>query len=135
MEYSYFQIFPIFKVAQWLKKKKKSTCQSRRLTCGFNFWVRNIPWGRKWQSPPVFLTGKFHRQKSQATVHGAAKSWTQLSTLRQIFKTSPNHMSFLGKLLEEVLHTVESEPKETYDLENRNFNTGRQRKFQERSVC
>ena len=42
-------------------------------------------------------------------------------------------MSFLGKLLEEVRHTMESEPKEMYDLENRNFNTGRQRKFQDRS--
>ena len=42
-------------------------------------------------------------------------------------------MSFLGKLLEEVLHTMEGEPKETYHLENRNSNTGRQRKFQDRS--
>ena len=40
-----------------------------------------IPWRRKWySSTPVFLPGKFHRQRSwQATVHGVAKSWTRLS--------------------------------------------------------
>ena len=27
-------------------------------------WVRKNPWNRKWQPTPVFLTGKFHRQKS-----------------------------------------------------------------------
>ena len=26
--------------------------------------VRKIPWGRKWQSTPVFLPGKFHGQRS-----------------------------------------------------------------------
>ena len=43
-------------------------------------WVRFLgqkhPLEMKWQPPPVFLTGKFHRQRSQATVHGVAKSWT-----------------------------------------------------------
>ena len=28
--------------------------------------VRKLPWKRKWQSTPVFLPGKFHRQKSLA---------------------------------------------------------------------
>ena len=51
----------------------------------------------------------------------------------QTFKTFTNHMSFLGKLLKEVLHTMEGEPKETYHLENRNFNIGRQIKFRDRS--
>ena len=27
-------------------------------------WVRKIPWSRKWQSTPVCLPGKFHRQRS-----------------------------------------------------------------------
>ena len=27
-------------------------------------WVRKIPWSRKWQSPSVFLLGKFHGQTS-----------------------------------------------------------------------
>ena len=29
-----------------------------------NPWVRKIPWRRKWQPTPVFLPGKFHRQRS-----------------------------------------------------------------------
>ena len=40
---------------------KESTCQYRRLKrCGFDPWVRKIPWSRKWQPAPVFLPGKFH---------------------------------------------------------------------------
>ena len=33
---------------------------------GFNPWVRNIPWRRKWQPTPVFLPGRFHGQRSLA---------------------------------------------------------------------
>ena len=33
---------------------------------GFDPWVRKIPWSRKWQPTPVFLPGKFHRQRSLA---------------------------------------------------------------------
>ena len=35
---------------------KESTCLCRR--CGFDPWVRKIPWRRKWQLSPVFLSGK-----------------------------------------------------------------------------
>ena len=27
-------------------------------------WVRKMPWRRDWQSPPIFLPGEFHGQKS-----------------------------------------------------------------------
>jgi len=30
----------------------------------FDPWVRKIPWRRKWQPAPVFLSGKSHGQKS-----------------------------------------------------------------------
>ena len=43
---------------------KKSTCQCKRH--GFNPRVRKIPWRRKWQHTPVFLTGKSHGQRSLA---------------------------------------------------------------------
>ena len=46
----------------WLSEE--STCQSRR--CGFEPWVREIPWRRKWQYTPVFLPGKSQGQKSLA---------------------------------------------------------------------
>ena len=32
--------------------------------CGFNPWVRKIPWSRKWQPTPVFLLGESHGQRS-----------------------------------------------------------------------
>ena len=45
----------------WLSSKE-SACQGRRH--GFNPWVAKIPWRRKWKSPPVFLPGKYHGQRS-----------------------------------------------------------------------
>ena len=42
-----------------------------------------IPWSRKWQPTPVFLPGKFHGQRMEATVHGVTKSWIGLSTHTQ----------------------------------------------------
>ena len=33
---------------------------------GFDPWVRKIPWRRKWQPTPVFLSGEFHRQRNLA---------------------------------------------------------------------
>ena len=32
--------------------------------CGFNPWIRKIPWRRKWQHIPVFLPEKSHGQRS-----------------------------------------------------------------------
>ena len=44
---------------------KESSCQCRKhKRCGFDPWVRKIPWSRKWQPIPVFLPGKFHIQRS-----------------------------------------------------------------------
>ena len=52
---------------------KESTCQCRRCKrCGFDSWVGKIPWSRKWQPTPVFLSGKFLRAW-QATVHGVTE--------------------------------------------------------------
>ena len=39
-----------------------------------NHWVRKIPWKRKWQTTPVFLPGKSHRQRRLGLqVHGVAR--------------------------------------------------------------
>ena len=58
------QIFFILKGFPGGSVTKESACQCRR--CGFNPWVGKIPWRRKWQSTPVFLSGKFHGQRSLA---------------------------------------------------------------------
>ena len=55
---------------------KASSCNAE--TCVWP-WVGEIPW-RKGQTTPMFLPGKFHRQRSlKDTVHGAAKSQTRWS--------------------------------------------------------
>ena len=41
-------------------------CQCRRhKRCGFDSWVRKIPW-RAWPPTPVFLLGESHGQRSLA---------------------------------------------------------------------
>ena len=43
----------------------KNLCQCRRCKrLQFDPWVSNIPWSRKWQPTPVFLSGKFYGQRS-----------------------------------------------------------------------
>ena len=57
---------------------KESTCQCRRP--GFDPWAKKIPCRRKWQLTPVFLTGKFHGQRSLVGYSPLGhKSRTQLS--------------------------------------------------------
>ena len=35
-----------------------------RKRCGFDPWVRKIPWRRKWQPTPVFLPGESHEKRN-----------------------------------------------------------------------
>ena len=54
----------ISRLPRWLSGKEP-TCQFRRSKrCEFDPWVGKIPWSRKWHPTPVFLLGKFHRQRS-----------------------------------------------------------------------
>ena len=49
-----------------------------------------IPWRRKWQPAPGFLTGIFHGQKSLTDYsHRVTKSWTQPSTHTTHTQTHP----------------------------------------------
>jgi len=53
-------------LSRWLSGKE-SACQCRscrRLI--FYPWIGKIPWRRKWQSTPVLLPEKSHRQRSLA---------------------------------------------------------------------
>ena len=71
---------------KWLSSKE-STCNAGAREIQVPY-VRKIPWRRAWQPTPVFLPGQsMDRRAWRATVHGVAKSWTQLkrlSTHRQI---------------------------------------------------
>ena len=48
----------------WWLSNKESACQYRK--CGFHPWVEKIPWRRKWQPTPVFLSGKSRGQRDLA---------------------------------------------------------------------
>ena len=51
----------LFGLPRWLSGKE-SACRCRRGRC--SPLVRKIPWRRKWQPTPVFLSGKSHGQRS-----------------------------------------------------------------------
>ena len=51
-------------VALAVKNLPANVRDAKRLR--FDPWLGKIPWGRKWQPTPVFLPGKFHRQRSLA---------------------------------------------------------------------
>ena len=55
------QLPPWKPVVQWLKSYLlMQECRRHR----FHLWVRKIPWRRKWQPTPVFLSGESHGQRS-----------------------------------------------------------------------
>ena len=67
-------------MASQVALSKESGCQCRRFRKrGFSLWIEKIPWRRKWQPAPVFLAEKSHGGAWCASVHGVAKSWTQLN--------------------------------------------------------
>ena len=44
--------------------------------CGFDSWIRKIPWRRKWQPTPAFLPGESHGQKSLVVYNPCShKEW------------------------------------------------------------
>ena len=54
--------------------------------CGFDPWVREILWRRKWQPSPVFSPGEYHGEYHvawQPTMHGIARVRHDLVTKQQ----------------------------------------------------
>ena len=79
LEYSCFMGFP------GGASGKESVCWCGRCKrCSFDPRVRKIPWRRKWQLTPLFLSGKPNGQSSLvSTGHGATKSQTKLNNWTQ----------------------------------------------------
>ena len=64
----------------------ESACQSRRH--GFDPWIRNIPWRRKWYPTPVLLPGKSHGQRSLGAVaNGVAKETPRSTYACKVYNT------------------------------------------------
>jgi len=51
---------------RWYYGKEYSSQCKRHKGCGFDPRVGKIPCSRKWHPSPVFLSGKFHGQRSLA---------------------------------------------------------------------
>ena len=84
---------------------KESTCNARerlqRRRPRFDPWVRKVPWRRKQQPTPVFLSGKFHGQRRVVGYSPwGRKSRTRLSTKPRKCAESGGQYSILS------LHTT-----------------------------
>ena len=55
-------LLSIYPGLPWWLSGRESICQHRR--CGFDSWVRKMPWRRAWQPTPVFLPGESCGQRS-----------------------------------------------------------------------
>ena len=93
---------------RWLSGKE-STWNVRnppnRRRCGFDPWVRKIPWRRKWQLTPVFLPAKSHGQRSLEgySPGGHKRVGRDLATKQQLQKIIQR---FLRKLRVELPHNL-----------------------------
>ena len=59
-----YQVLSIFVGFPGGSAVEESSCQCRRRRrCKFDSWFWKIPWRRKWQPTPVFLTGESHRHR------------------------------------------------------------------------
>ena len=85
---TYYVLYIVKGLPRWHTWKEPACQCSRGNRHGFDPWVGKIPWSRKWQPTPVFLSGEFHGQRSLAgytIVHGVTKSRTGPSTLTHIY--------------------------------------------------
>ena len=73
---------------------KECSCQPSRH--GFNPWVRQIPWRRKWQPILVFLPGESHGQRSLASY----SPWGHKE-----LDTTEQHIHTQGKEPEKTMYT------------------------------
>ena len=81
---------------------KEPACQCRRLgRCEFDPWVGKIPWRKKWQPTPLFLSRESHGRRSLAGYSPwCPKSWTRLSDRTH----THTHYHFVIQLHYTLLH-------------------------------
>ena len=86
---------------------KPGSCQCRWHR--FNPWAGTIPWRRKWQLTPVFLSRKFHGQRSLAGYspwgHKAVHDWAHRHTcIVKPVNICWKHHSFPWTLVEPIMY-------------------------------
>ena len=83
----------LMKISPIVQNKGASQLAIRHRKGGFNFWVRKIPWSRKWQPTLVFSPGKFHgREAWWARVHEVSKSRTRLNDCAHSKQSPQDHL-------------------------------------------
>ena len=68
-DYTCIHLYLVFRTLQMVLLVRNLPANAGRphKRCGYDPWVRKIPWRRAWQPIPVFLSGKFHGQRSLAS--------------------------------------------------------------------
>ena len=66
------------RLPRWLNGKESAWKCRRRRRCGFNVWVRNILWRRKWQPTLVFMPRKSQGQRNLSGYH--QHGWKEANT-------------------------------------------------------
>ena len=122
------------KLPKW-HSGKEPACQCRRCRrCGFNPWVRKMPWRRKGQPTPVFLPGESHGErnlggytlwvtKSQTWLNLAQLQWSkyglialrtsfevEIQTTHDTFSLVKNAIVHINSTL--TNHQIESDPED-----------------------
>ena len=74
----------------WWLSGKESICQCKRCgRCGFDPWVRKVPWRRKWQPTPEFLLKK--KKKIPWTVEPGGQHTVGLQRVGHDWMTEQAH--------------------------------------------
>ena len=76
---------------------------------GFNLWVRKILWSRKWQSTPVFLSRKFHGQRSLVGYSPWGLEESDMTKRLSTYTHTHTHTHTKDKVKKEFLAMVASE--------------------------
>ena len=84
LEYAFLEQQNSFPDVQWVKNLP-AVQETQRW--GFDPWVRNIPWRRKWQFTPVFLPEKSHGQRILTGQN--PKGRKELETTEQLSSKQP----------------------------------------------
>ena len=95
--YFIIAIFPL-RLPRWFSGKEPA-CQCRRhKRCGFNPWVRKMPWSRRWQPTPVSLPGGLQSTGSQRAGQDWATEHTHTHTLTHTHTHTYTHTHLIPLL-------------------------------------
>ena len=99
---------------------KESTFHCRRWRrCGFDPWVRKIPWSRKWQLAPIFLPGKIPRTKESAGLYSmglqrVGHNWATEYTHVYCLNICDKQLAWFGSLILNIVSDIQKPSQTIY---------------------